>query len=286
MELNLLKFLLRKWVLLCQKVYSKKDRWSQVCFHKFYSLSALKMKLFKGTKMDIHKAFSWDKCQHTTFKKSFSIKVTSNSLKCVKKPRKINQFKTPPVTFKASKTNHQLDNMMPTMEVRSSNSKTASRWTASNTFSTNASKPNSRKNMKKESNFWITELKKDRRSKDLTRMHIWYWCRIILGISIMLRIWREGSLDRRVKWIISRLRMGFRCHHSTRKIPYDQPFLKAKTVEKTSTPPPKTTKPTANSTTRKTKSHQVKEESNIINSILIQHKEPLKWCVSNINQLV
>ena len=76
MELNLLKFLLRKWVLLCQKVYSKKDRWNQVCFHKFYNLSALKMKLFKVTKMEILKAFSWDKCLHTTFKKSFSIKVT------------------------------------------------------------------------------------------------------------------------------------------------------------------------------------------------------------------
>jgi hypothetical protein len=70
--------------------------------------------------------------------------------------------------------------------------------------------------------------------------------------------------------------MGFRCLHLIRKIPYDQPFLKAKTAEKTSTLPPKTIKPTANSTTRKTKSQQVKEESNIINSILIQHKEPLK----------
>ena len=92
----------------------------------------------------------------------------------------------------------------------------------------------------------------------------------------MRRIWQEGNLDRKVKLIISHLRMGFRCHHSTRKIPYDQPFLKDKTVEKTSTPPPKTTKPTANSTTRKTKSQQVKEENNIINFILIQHKEPLK----------
>jgi len=76
MEPNLLKSLLHKCLLLCQKVYSKKDRWSQVCFLKFYNLSALKMKLFKGTKMEILKAFSWDKCQHTTFKKSFSIKVT------------------------------------------------------------------------------------------------------------------------------------------------------------------------------------------------------------------
>ena len=102
----------------------------------------------------------------------------------------------------------------------------------------------------------------------------------------MRRIWQEGNLGRKVKWIISRLRMGFRCLHSTRKIPYDQPFLKAKTAEKTSTPPPKTTKPTANSTTKKTKSQLVKEESNIINFILILLKEQLKWWGSNISQLV
>ena len=102
----------------------------------------------------------------------------------------------------------------------------------------------------------------------------------------MRRIWQEGSLGHKVKLIISHLRMGFRCHHSTRKTPHDQPFLKAKTAEKTSTPPPKTTKPTANSTTKKTKSQQAREESNIINFILILLKEPLKWCVSNISQLV
>ena len=181
MELNLLKFLLRKCLLSCQKVCSRKGRWSQVCFRRFYNLLALKMKLFKVTKTEILKAFSWDKCQHTTFKKSFSIKVTSNLLKWDKKPRKIKQFKIQPDTSKAF-NNHQSASTTPTTVERSNNNKTISRWTDSNTSNMNASKPNSKKSMKKELSFWITELKRDRRSKDLIRMHIWCWCKIILVI--------------------------------------------------------------------------------------------------------
>jgi hypothetical protein len=71
--------------------------------------------------------------------------------------------------------------------------------------------------------------------------------------------------------------MGFRCLHSTRKVRYDQQSPKAKTaIAKTSTPHQKITKPTANLTTKKIKSHQVKEESNIINFILILLKGQLK----------
>ena len=181
MEQNLLKFLLHKCLLLCQKVCSKKGRWSQVCFRKFYSLLALKMKLFKVTKTEILKAFSWDKCQHMIFKKSFSIKVTLNLLKWDKKPRKIKQFKIQLDISKAS-NNHHLASMGQTMVERSNNNKTVSKWTGSNTFSMNALKLNLKKNMKKELSFWIIELKRDRRSKDLIRMRIWCWCRIILGI--------------------------------------------------------------------------------------------------------
>lgn len=69
MEPNQLKSLPHKCLQSCQKVSSKKDRWNPACSHKFFNLSASKMKLFKAMKMEIPKAFSWDKCQLTIFKK-------------------------------------------------------------------------------------------------------------------------------------------------------------------------------------------------------------------------
>lgn len=169
---------------------------------------------------------------------------------------------------------------------KSNNNKIISRWTDFNTFSTNALKPNWKKNMKKEWSFWITELKRDNRSKVLTRMHIWSWCRTILEISTMLKIWLEVNLDHNLKWMVSHLRtVVFPCLNLIRKILLDQRFLKEITEKKILTLAPKITKRIVNLTTRKT-TNQVKEESNITNSILIQLKEPLKWCVSNTNQLL
>jgi len=67
----------------------------------------------------------------------------------------------------------------------------------------------------------------------------------------------------------------FHCLNLIRKILLDQRFLKEITEEKILTLAPKITKRIVNLTTKKT-TKQVKEESNITNSILILPKEPLK----------
>jgi hypothetical protein len=181
----------------CQRVCSKKEVWNPVCSHRFCNLSVLKMRLFKDMKMEIPKVFSWDRCQLTIFKKLFSIKVISNLPKWDKKLKKINKFRTQQDICQACKIN--LRSVIQTKLNSSKHRKITSRWTVFNTFSTSASRLSWRKNMKREWSSWTIELKRDKRSKVHTKMHILFWCRTILETSTMLRIWPEVNLEASLK---------------------------------------------------------------------------------------
>ena len=89
----------------------------------------------------------------------------------------------------------------------------------------------------------------------------------------MFKVWPGVNLDRNLKLIISRQRIISLYHSSIRKVLLDQIFLRDKIEGTHLILVPKITKQIANSTIKKMPTKQVKEESNITNSTLIQPKE-------------
>ena len=72
----------------CQRAWTRKGRSRRACFRRYCNSWVSKMKLFRATRTEIHKAYLWDKCRPTIFKRSFSIKTTSSSPKWGKQPKR------------------------------------------------------------------------------------------------------------------------------------------------------------------------------------------------------
>ena len=139
--------------------------------------------------------------------------------------------------------------------------------------------------MKKGSNFLITELKKGKHNRDHIKTLIWFWCRIILVISITHKIKLEIKLVHNHKQIIHHLKMDFRYLHLRKSRLVDLLFRKGKIEGTHLITTLRTIKQIVNSTTKKT-TKLVKEENNITNFTLIQPNERSKWWENSINQLL
>lgn len=157
MALSLLRFILSKRRVRCQRVYSRRGLSCQPCSSKFCSSWVSKMIWFKAMRKETAKVSTWGRCRLTIFKRLSLTKTTLSSQNRGKSKQQL-----------AMEADKKILHLW----------KAKLKWIGYNTYNMSVSKPNSKRNMTKELTFCIRELRRGKRSRDPIKMPISYWCKI------------------------------------------------------------------------------------------------------------
>lgn len=153
-----------------------KDQLHQLCSNRFSNFWALRMRLSKGMKKEILRAYSWDKCRLMIFKRSFLIETISNSLNKGKKLKNLlitwnNKWVSPVLPDTLQITSIPLSQIQICLKAKQT-LQANFKWIVSNTFNTNASRLSWKKNMIKESISFTSVLRKGSLNRGHIRMLI------------------------------------------------------------------------------------------------------------------